>query len=794
MQTSRPRSRLALGHLAAIGLLVLLTGCSSASAPPAPTPNHAELWARQAELEREVAALRGRFAAEPAAPSSAVASLDPEDFFPPAPSAKVECEAGATPTPKGFAQGRIRTCFDAEGRVHGPFVIVELEDGLSTVPFRAHFRAGVLHGRLYSNHNGSGGFGQFVDGKAVGTWIEPVQLVVRPRFSLHQQKSYLAQQKSYLEQQKQSSAGLEHFPPTPRWHVTQPGVRPSALTQAISGWLDYAASVRRGEAAVPAETPAETEDLGAALRRAINELAGGPTREPHWLGRGEYRNGLRTGVWHLRQNVRRKREKPANSVWKARGYVAYKNSATLTFREGKPIGTMTLVENGETMTGTFDSNGRPTGIWDMGVVTSFQDGLVTQVKGEDGAMTRLPVVDGRYEGAVNLGDGDLTFSLVAGHPVGSWVERSAPDRATNYHFDDEGRLHGAWRQEAPPDGVSSEGQYCRGELCGVWRAYKAKNIIRQVSFKDDVLDGPTKKWSPSGRLIETTAFRKGLRHGPAVQWRDSDDSDRVVFKGTYKAGKKEGRWTEGNRWRGTETGHYRKGGRHGSWTTCPEKIEWLEGCGSVRYVDGALSGPVVLNDGSKRIETQVRTSPQSKTVVHGSYAVYRGDVVVRKGVFEMGHRVGEWTENRADGALQKRLQCVKTPSAEASQCRVTEARHATGGLRFSATKTGSKGLWRDRYWDADGTLSGDLIVDSKGNSCGAYMLVDDDDGSKVIGRFIPAATGEACVADGRFTETSRDGAVHVHHYKAGQRTGRWEWRDSSGNVTRWVEYEQGSEA
>jgi hypothetical protein len=778
------RLGLSWARIVTIASLAVLTGCASASAPPAPIPDNADLLARLAALEREVADLRALSAAKPAGTPVASGASGPAKIVrPAAPSADVVCEAGTTALPRDGSEASLRTCFDANGLMHGPLVVMSSERSSATVLLRAHFRAGVAHGPYWYAGASKGGFttGQFLAGKAVGTWIEPVRLVQGPTVSFGSERRGWQPDRGEDEPWPFSSP--------PAWKVTQPGVAPSDTNNALAVWVEFLALARRADEAVPLDTKNRKNVVGNTLvtffknvdidHNVVNSAHNIP-----WLGKGEYSDGQRTGVWHLREKKGRRPKKGTE--------VVYDMFATVTFRDGKPVGEATLTVSDFLMILHFDTDGRPTGTWNMGAgYVSFKDGLLAEIKTYEGKTSlRLQVVDGQYEGAVSLPRYGVTGTLADGHPVGTWVTTRGLKTRT-YRFDDQGRLDGPWSGEFKDVDRAANGHYCHGKRCGVWSQYAGKTLVDQFELKDDALEGSAKHWSESGRLMQTTIYRKGIRHG-AAEKRDGDGT--VVFKGAYQKGAKHGAWSETGRWDKPESGSYRDGKRHGAWTACPEDIEWIDDCGSVRYVAGALDGPVTFISGNLRTETRIRTSNGNRPVADGSYAVYRDDVRIQHGTLDMGQQVGEWVERYYGGKIRKRFQCRKGSTQKGPDCRVTEKRDTSGTLRFSSKKTRVRGLFRDRYWDEEGTLTGDLIVNAKDEPCGAYMRVSYRDDSTVVGKHTPAETGESCVEDGRFTETSADGAVEVRHFKAGQRTGRWEWRDSSGNVTRWVEYEQGSEA
>ena len=108
-----------------------------------------------------------------------------------------------------------------------------------------------------------------------------------------------------------------------------------------------------------------------------------------------------------------------------------------------------------------------------------------------------------------------------------------------YTVDEQGNKHGNYERWAPTGARVLSDVYAHGKLHGQHREWTEKGApICQMTFQDDVLDGPCETYYENGR---------------------------TATSGSYRAGKKTGRWTEvdptGDRKR---TAEYREGQLHGT--------------------------------------------------------------------------------------------------------------------------------------------------------------------------------------------------------------------------------------
>jgi hypothetical protein len=119
------------------------------------------------------------------------------------------------------------------------------------------------------------------------------------------------------------------------------------------------------------------------------------------------------------------------------------------------------------------------------------------------------------------------------------------------------------------------------------------------------LHGPSGKWILNGSESKATLhawgyYKQGLRDG---LW----EEEGLQAKGTYVAGKREGRWTmfdgggeyraglrEGPWKSNLGEGSYRKGKRHGPWRVEPARLLLFEGKASGSYEDGQARGKWTL--------------------------------------------------------------------------------------------------------------------------------------------------------------------------------------------------------
>lgn len=83
--------------------------------------------------------------------------------------------------------------------------------------------------------------------------------------------------------------------------------------------------------------------------------------------------------------------------------------------------------------------------------------------------------------------------------------------------------------------------YRKGKLEGLRSVfYPNGKIAEEILYKNDLKNGPYKRYTESGIIIEESNYKNNQYDGPAI-FRDPDDGN-IVSKGKFVNGKKMGVW------------------------------------------------------------------------------------------------------------------------------------------------------------------------------------------------------------------------------------------------------------
>lgn len=128
--------------------------------------------------------------------------------------------------------------------------------------------------------------------------------------------------------------------------------------------------------------------------------------------------------------------------------------------------------------------------------------------------------------------------------------------------DAEGRRQGAWKEFYETGELRSQGSYKDGKRIGEWIFYYRDGKEEQRgSYYNGKPDGDWKWTYPNGQTWREEIYYEGLEEGLAIEY---NDTGKVVSKGHYLAGEKEGKWIRdiGSE---REEGTYVAGLRSGMW-------------------------------------------------------------------------------------------------------------------------------------------------------------------------------------------------------------------------------------
>ena len=158
--------------------------------------------------------------------------------------------------------------------------------------------------------------------------------------------------------------------------------------------------------------------------------------------------------------------------------------------------------------GTFD-HGKETGVFKFYDDTKAHTVIATRdfTKGRNSAYTTF------FDGASIVSEGNIVNKLYDGQWTYYHQRSKQPMTIENYTA---GKLNGK-RSVFYPDG----------------------KIAEETNYKNDVKEGPYKKYSPKGIVLEEAVYVNGKFHGAAI-YRAPDGN--IIAKGNYKNGGKNGYW------------------------------------------------------------------------------------------------------------------------------------------------------------------------------------------------------------------------------------------------------------
>ncbi len=134
-------------------------------------------------------------------------------------------------------------------------------------------------------------------------------------------------------------------------------------------------------------------------------------------------------------------------------------------------------------------------------------------------------------------------------------------------LDTAGRQQGPWVEYHPNGQIKSKGEYLNGRRIGEWIFYYANGKVEQKGKYDKKgkAQGPWKWYYETGNLWREETYRNDLQDGTMTEYSDNGpDSVKVITKGDYVDGLKEGPWMlELPDYR--EEGSYKADLRDGEW-------------------------------------------------------------------------------------------------------------------------------------------------------------------------------------------------------------------------------------
>jgi antitoxin component YwqK of YwqJK toxin-antitoxin module len=130
-------------------------------------------------------------------------------------------------------------------------------------------------------------------------------------------------------------------------------------------------------------------------------------------------------------------------------------------------------------------------------------------------------------------------------------------------LDTAGRKQGPWKEYHPNGVLKSKGVYLNGKRVDDWTFYFSNEVVEQKGKYDKKgkAQGPWKWYYESGNILREENYRNNLQDGLMTEY---SDSGKVITKGEYLDGLKEGPWMlELPEYR--EEGSYKADKRDGEW-------------------------------------------------------------------------------------------------------------------------------------------------------------------------------------------------------------------------------------
>lgn len=153
-------------------------------------------------------------------------------------------------------------------------------------------------------------------------------------------------------------------------------------------------------------------------------------------------------------------------------------------------------------------------------------------------------------------------------------------------IDTAGQKQGPWKEYYPNGVVKSKGSYLNGKRVDEWTFYFANEKTEQIGKYDKKgkAQGPWKWYYESGNILREENYRNNQQDGLMTEY---SDSGKVITKGEYLDGLKEGPWMlELQEYK--EEGTYKADKRDGEWKHYYTETNTLRFVG--KFIDGTPDG------------------------------------------------------------------------------------------------------------------------------------------------------------------------------------------------------------
>jgi len=174
----------------------------------------------------------------------------------------------------------------------------------------------------------------------------------------------------------------------------------------------------------------------------------------------------------------------------------------------------------------------------------------------------------------------------------------------------DGKLDGLSTWFSPIGDPRLRMEFKKGEVSGLCEQFRfignGTYVLQKLIYKDGELDGVCKWYSTEGRLMKKETYKKGLLHGPRVNYYNYYHKGHRIKKiGNFYNGVPDGEWETYNAvGRLERTGQYKKGRRHGLWEWFYQDSQPME---NITYNWGKKHGPITCFFRNFRNEDQSPT-------------------------------------------------------------------------------------------------------------------------------------------------------------------------------------------
>jgi len=183
--------------------------------------------------------------------------------------------------------------------------------------------------------------------------------------------------------------------------------------------------------------------------------------------------------------------------------------------------------------------------------------------------------------------------------------------------DAEGKRQGKWKEFYASNKLRSEGEYLNGQRIGSWIFYyEDGKEEQQGSYHKGKPDGDWKWTYPNGNTWREEVFYEGLEEGLAIEY---NDTGKVVSKGEYLDGSREGKWV-------MDLGDHREEGS---------------------YVAGEMNGVWKHYYISGKIKFEGKFTQGNEDGNHAFF--YESGKVKTAGKYKFGLKEGDWFDYLEDG-------------------------------------------------------------------------------------------------------------------------------------------------